>query len=312
MVDGRKILTESQWSVLARTHETRVDNFTAAHRERARRGEAHPVWDFLFTYYNLRPRRLRVWHPGFSVVLAGPAAGAYLSRAGYVAAAGGVTVGATRLAARVPTLRFVAGLLRATAGRAPVFGCFGMHEWAMVYRSDTPRHTGVPLRLGRAGTDRVVESMSLRCSHFDAFRFFTPAAAVRNEIQPTRQTQIRWEQPGCLHAAMDLYKWSGKLVPLVDSGLLMDCLDIAAQARELDMRASPYDLTGYGFEPIIVEDPAGRAEYVRQQSAVATRAAMLRAELLRRCEQLLDDAAGQGVRGSKIRSGDSSREEPHV
>ena len=29
------------------------------------------MWDFLFTYYSLRPRQLRVWHPGFGVVLGG-------------------------------------------------------------------------------------------------------------------------------------------------------------------------------------------------------------------------------------------------
>lgn len=308
----REVLAPSDWTARARAHQTRVDTFTAAHRDRARRGEAHPVWDFLFSYYNLRPSRLRVWHPSHRVVLTGAAADAYLQRSGYASTEGGVTVDPARLAARVPTLQFVAHLLRSTAGRAPAFGCFGMHEWAMVYRCETPRHTGVPLRLGAAATDRVVESIPLRCSHFDAYRFFTPAAAVRNEIRPTRPTQSDWEQPGCLHAAMDLYKWSGKLVPLIDSGLLMDCLELAAQARELDMRASPYDLTGYGFSPITVEEPAGRAEYVRRQSVLAARAAALRATLLRRCEQLLTDAGGQPVNVARIGSGDSSREEPHV
>ena len=57
----------------------------------------------------------------------------------------------------------------------------------------------------------------------------------------------------------------------------MDCLELAAAARELDMRASPYDLRDYGFEPIAIETPAGRAEYVRAQQSVAERAAPLRA-----------------------------------
>lgn len=308
----REVAAPPEWTVRARAHEERVDAFTAAHRDRAGRGEPHPVWDFLFTYYSLRPGRLRLWHPGYGVTLTGPAANAYLDRAGYARVPGGVTVGPDRLAARLPTLRFVADLLRHTASRAPVLGCFGMHEWAMVYRCGAPRHARVPLRLGAEATDRVVESMTLRCTHFDAFRFFTPAAAVRNEIQPTRATQSTWEQPGCLHAAMDLYKWSQKLIPLVDSGLLMDCLELAADARELDMRASPYDLTDYGFAPITVEEPAGRAEYVRRQSTLAGRAAQLRAALLQRCEQLLIDAAEQPVTGARIGSTDFSREEPHV
>lgn len=93
---------------------------------------------------------------------------------------------------------------------------------------------------------------------------------------------------------MDLYKWAYKLGPLVDSELLMDCLDLAAEARELDMRASPYDLREHGFEPITVEEPAGRAEYARRQGAVTERAAPLRAALLRRCERLLT-AVGCGA-----------------
>jgi hypothetical protein len=308
----RDVLAPTAWTARAEAHRMRADAFTAAHRDRARRGESHPVWDFLFTYYNLQPRRLRVWHPGYGVTLSGEAATAYLDRAGYVGVPGGATVGPARLRARVPTLRFITALLRSTATRPPVLGCFGMHEWAMVYRCDKPRHTGVPLRLGQAGTDRVVESIPLRCTHFDAFRFFTPAAAARSATRPTRRTQIAWEQPGCLHAAMDLYKWAGKLIPLTDSDLLMDCLELAAVARELDMRASPYDLSEYGFAPIAVEEPTGRAQYVREQSVISERAGTLRSSLLRRCEQLLIDAGGRTGNRARIGSGDSSREEPHV
>ena len=86
---------------------------------------------------------------------------------------------------------------------------------------------------------------------------------------------------------MDLYKWCYKLGPLVDSELLLDCLELAADARELDMRASPYDLADYGFEPIAVETPAGRAEYVRAHRRSPTRAAPLRAAIADRCDDLL-------------------------
>lgn len=281
------VLAEDDWLSRACAHRARVEVFTEPHNRRARRGEAHPVWDFLFTYYSLRPRRLRVWHPGYGTVLAGPSAAGYLERAGYVRVPGGVTVGQPFLRTRLGTVGFIAGLLRATAGRPAQFSCFGMHEWAMVYRTDAVRHTRVPLRLGAAGIDAVVDSMPLRCSHFDAFRFFTPEAMPRNHGTPTRDTQAEWEQPGCLHANMDLYKWCYKLGPLADSDLLMECLKLAAEARELDMRASPYDLTDFGFEPIAVEEPAGRAEYVRRQGVIAERAAPLRSALLARCEQLL-------------------------
>ena len=92
---------------------------------------------------------------------------------------------------------------------------------------------------------------------------------------------------------MDLYKWCYKLSPLIDSGLLLDCLQLAAAAREIDMRASPYDLSDYGYSPIAVENRAGRAEYVRCQSEIAHRAGSLREALLARCDLLLQ-AAGCG------------------
>lgn len=280
-------MVETDWPERAAAHRTRVDEFTAAHPARAHGGDSHPVWDFLFTYYSLRPRRLRVWHPGYGAVLSGPGAEAYLNRAGYVATPDGVTVSGQYLQSRLPTVRFIARLLRATASRPARFGCFGLHEWAMVYRAGAVRHAAVPLRLGPAQTDAVVESMPLRCSHFDAFRFFTAPATRRNESQLTRSGQVDSEQPGCLHATMDLYKWCYKLGPLVNSELLMDSLELAAAARELDMRASPYDLAEYGFEPVAVEEPAGRADYVRRQGLLTERAAPIRAALLTQCQRLL-------------------------
>lgn len=283
---AEQVLGESDWMLLAGAHRARVDAFVAPYRGRARRAERHPVWDFLFTYYSLRFGQLRVWHPGYGVTLAGTGAKEYLDRAGYVETADGVTVGADYLRTRIETIRFISGLLKATQGRAPRFNCFGMHEWAMVYRSEAPRH-GIPLRLGAARTDRVVESMPLRCSHFDAYRFFTPAASPRNSGAPTRDSQAKWEQPGCLHANMDLYKWCYKLGPLATSELMTQCLELAASARELDMRASPYDLTEFGFEPIAIEEPGGRAEYIKQQGLIALRAAPLRAALADVCEGLL-------------------------
>jgi len=287
------LLDEPDWTTRERIHQKRVDEFCEPHRRRARAGQVHPVWDFLFTYYSLRPRQLRVWHPGFGVTLGGAAAERYLDRSGYGRGRDGVSVTGEHLLARVDTVRFISRLLRATAARPARLNCFGLHEWAMVYRASAVRHGQVPLRLGAAGTDAVVESMPLRCSHFDAYRFFTKPAMSRNTEELTRDGQVMAEQPGCVHAGMDLYKWAFKLGPLVPSDLVMDCLELAADARSLDMRASPYDLRDYGFEPIAVETPAGRAEYVRSQHSIAERAAPLRANLADRCDLLLSAAGGE-------------------
>lgn len=291
--DNYSRLAAGHWLDRERDHLARVDAFLEPHRARRRAGLAHPVHDFLFTYYSLRPRQLRVWHPGYGVVLDGPEARRYLSRTGYTRRDGGVGVSSEHLHARAGTVRFIADLLGATAARPPRFNCFGLHEWAMVYRSADVRHDSVPLRLGAAGTDAVVESMPLRCSHFDAYRFFTEPAARRNAAPLTREGQIATEQPGCVHAGMDLYKWAFKLGPLIESELVLDCLHLAADARVLDMRASPYDLRDYGFDPVAVESPGGRREYARAQQDLTERAAPLREALLQRCTALLDTATGK-------------------
>lgn len=285
-------LDEAEWTEREQRHVERAESFLGPHRARAQRGEAHPVWDFLFSYYSLRPRQLRRWHPGFGVTLDGGEAHRFLDRAGYQTSGAGVTVGHAHLRTRADTVAFIAELLRATADRPPRLNCFGLHEWAMVYQTTDVRHDQVPLRLGAAGTDEVVESIPLRCSHFDAYRFFTEPAAPRNAEALSRETQVATEQPGCVHANMDLYKWCYKLGALVPSELLMDCLELAARARVLDMRASPYDLADFGIEPIAVENAAGRTEYVRCQRDIAYRSAPLRAALLNRCDEMLA-AAGR-------------------
>ncbi|WP_231503138.1 3-methyladenine DNA glycosylase [Blastococcus sp. URHD0036] len=283
-------LDPADWRQRAAAHTERADALTAARRQRRARGETHAVEDFLYTYYDTRPALLRRWHPGAGVRLL-PDGGTPAPQSGarwYATDADGVVAldPAAFLADRGDTVRFVARLLAATAGRAAFTGCFGLHEWAMVYRADEHRHP-LPLRLGRAGTDAVVEAHPIRCTHYDAFRFFTPEAVSRNAVQPTRETQAEFEQPGCLHAGMDLHKWSLKLGPAVPGELALDCFALAADVRLLDMQASPYDLRAYGEPAVAVETPEGRAEYARRQRALAERAAVLRQRLLDVCATLL-------------------------
>ncbi|ALX67097.1 3-methyladenine DNA glycosylase [Microbacterium sp. XT11] len=272
------ILTRSEWSARAEAHRERADALTAGHRARAARREAHPVWDFLFTYYSYKPAQLRRWHPGAGVALAD----AEERRAWrwYSPVGSAVAPDAEAFAADKPELAaLVERMLRRTASRPGQFGCFGLHEWAMVYRQDEHRHP-VPLRLGQEGTDRVVETHDLRCTHFDAFRFFTPDAVPRNRTALTRESQPLFEQPGCLHAGMDLYKWAMKLGPLVPGELLLDAFELARDIRLLDMQAAPYDLSEWDVAPVPIETPEGKAEYVQRQRAFAERGAALRAALL--------------------------------
>jgi hypothetical protein len=86
---------------------------------------------------------------------------------------------------------------------------------------------------------------------------------------------------------MDLYKWAYKLSPATPAELLADCFTLAADVRELDMRASPYDLADLGYPPVRIETATGRAEYARAQAGFARRAAPLRDRLIELCDAVL-------------------------
>ncbi|MFE6964077.1 3-methyladenine DNA glycosylase [Agromyces sp. NPDC057679] len=275
-------LLAAEWRARAEAHAERADTLTAGHRERTARGEKHPIEDFLFTYYSYSPSLLRRWHPGPGVELADAAGDPRADWRWYAEGRepGSLVVDRDAMEAeKGPMLAVVARMLRLTASRPAAFGCFGLHEWAMVYRQGEHRHP-VPLRLGQAATDEVVEAHELRCTHIDAFRFFTPDAVPRNRFEPTRASQPELEQPGCLHANMDVYKWAVKLGPLVPGELLLDAFELARDIRYLDMQASPYDMAPWGGAPVRIEDAEGKAEYVRRQRGFAERANGLRRAIL--------------------------------
>ncbi|WP_431710967.1 3-methyladenine DNA glycosylase [Glutamicibacter uratoxydans] len=280
-------LPAAQWSELAAAHQRRARRFGEPFTTRRMTGAKHPIEDFLFTYYTQKPGQLYRWHPGAGVRLVGQQARDYQEVKFYRFTEAGpdsyaeVDVPAFA-AARARMIEFARILLSKTSQRQANFACFGLHEWAMAYKSEVNgiRHDYLPLRLGARGTDRVVEEHRIRCTHFDAFRFYSPQAVELNELQPTRETQRDLEQPGCLHANMDLYKWAYKLLPLVPSELMMDCFELAWDIRTMDMQASPYDLAEWGYAAIRIESPEGKAEYVRAQKRFAQRAEVLRTRLL--------------------------------
>lgn len=280
-----RVLTRQEWEPRATAHRERARAHTAPHLARRARGVNHPVADFLFEYYNLSPGALERWHPGLGVGLAD--APEYVGLGSYVEVDGVVTADPVRLERRQRGLRWTRELLARTAARPARTGCFGLHEWAMVYRDADDRRHPAPLRLGAAGTDEVVESNRLVCTHLDAFRFFTDDARPLNAEILDRDRQLDREQPGCLHATMDLYRIAFRLLPFVESSIVLDTFELALAVREVDMMASPYDLRDLGHDPIRIETPDGKAEYVRRQRAFTEAAAPLRARLLDLIDGLL-------------------------
>lgn len=288
-------LTEDAWQGRATAHRNRVERYAAPYLARRSAGQKHPVEDFLFTYYTQKPGQLSRWHPGPGVILTGaaaaerlgwkfyrPAGGEELEAGGAPNPGSGVVLDVEKfLEQRKEAVDFARIILGRTAARPAQFGCFGLHEWAMVYKQEANqvRHEYLELRLGSGGTDAVVEENRIRCTHFDAYRFYTPQAYGLNELRPTRENQRDLEQPGCLHANMDLYKWAYKLSPALPSELVMDCFELSWRIRAMDMQASPYDLAAWGYPPIAIETAAGKSDYVAAQRGFAAESAVLRERL---------------------------------
>ena len=248
----------------AELHRARVSRYAQEFLLRRASGRKHPVWDFLFTYYNFSPAKLMTWVPG--VVQPDEQSGWE----------------APPLSERIrKEAGWTAQLCQNIQHRPARFVCHGLHEWAMVYKqtADQVRHSGYELRMSPEALKRFLESQTICCTHYDAFRFYTPEARPLNTHQPSFETRLQMEQGGCLHANMDLYKWAYKLWPWIGSDLVADAFEVAVEGRTMDMRASPYDLAELGFTPIRIETEEGRAEYRAEQRRIAALAEPVRAKL---------------------------------
>lgn len=288
------LLTEREWQDQQRDHRERLEPILAAHARRRKAGQKHPVMDFLFEYYRFRPSKLRRWTPGVGRILengadtfgaqrhfASNGSDAWLSVAGINER-------------RAASTRWILTLLEATQSRKPVFGCHGLHEWAMVYRAGEVRHQTTPLRLSGDAVRRVVESEAVLCSHYDAFRFFTAPARPLNRLQPTAAGVHRNEQPGCLHANMDIYRWAMKRHPWIPSRVIADAFLLAVHIRQVDMQASPYDLRHLGLNPICIETEEGKQTYRELQAGFHRRGLPIRQALIHEYRRLLDLLSTQG------------------
>lgn len=280
------VLPLLDWQARARAERADLEPFVAAHLERRRRGQKHPVWDFLFDYYGFKPSHLLRFSPGLGVELVG--AHEECERREWTRTLHGAVLDVAQLPLhRLNGARETLAILEATSSRSARHDCFGLHEWAMVYRAQEVRHA-LPLRLPTPEIETLVESQTLRCSHFDAVRFFTNDALPLNTLNPKSHNRADFEQPGCIHANMDLYKHAIKFAPWLASELMISAFWLAKDARELDMRASPYDLQSFGFEPVAIETAEGRRHYAGLQRAVAERAAPIRARLIAAYRELID------------------------
>lgn len=287
---SQPILTRPQWEQRANSHRVQVSRWTEPFRARRRINQSHPVHDFLFVYYQYSPSKLEQWHPGIGVRLSDAVENEVFGSKHYRTLDGYLLCDPRLMKEKeAGRLRWIADLLRQTQANRGNFSCLGLHEWAMVYQGHEIRHEKTTrLRLPQEEIDHIVESRAITCTHFDAFRFFAESAKPLNRVLPTLEQRPLFEQPACIHANMDLYKWAFKSMPWIGSDLVLRCFDLAMAARAVDMRASPYDLSEYKiYEPIKIETAEGRSLYEKLQREIADRARLLRIELAEKIEYVL-------------------------
>ena len=167
-----RILPIEVWQSDQQIHQEKIAELLEPYLEKRSRHKKDPVLDFLFEYYKFRPSHLKRWSPGINRALefhdfdSLPEFSefsienniAYLNPDFFPKK-------------RLRSVEWMLGLLKNSRSQKPLFGCLGMHEWAMVYKSKEVRHNQIPLRLSMDEINQFVESRPLVCTHFDAFRF---------------------------------------------------------------------------------------------------------------------------------------------
>ena len=282
------ILSQTQWQSL------QVDNYQSlvttidAHRQRVQRGEKHPIIDFLFEYYHFKPAKLLEWSPGLGIILRGSSSDEFLNKRAFTKSTQGVFVAPEAFPdKRREGLEWTINLLKQTLVNQPVFKCFGLHEWCMIYDKSDIRHPNLPLRLAHNEIRETASANTIQCTHYDAYRFYSNDAKVFNHQALHRADMLKNEQPGCLHNNMDLYRWAYKYYPWIGSDIIREAFLLAVEIRSTDMRASPYDVSEFTNLPAIkVETNQGKSEYIQHQRHYFAKAQVIRKSLLQKLLEL--------------------------
>ena len=274
-----EVLSEPDWRERQQAHRERHAEFLEREVKRRSQHRKDPTMDFMFEYYNYSPADVLRWTPGFGVLLQGAGAKEFLKNSRYVECESGVYLSLEQLVHRRRAITWVRDLLQTTTDREPFYGCYCIHEWALLYHSKL-LHPTFELRVSPEDIAAHVESGPIQCTHFEAYRFFSDQAKALCEVPLDRNTMMETEQSGCLHTNMDLFRWSYKLAPWVSGELVAGAFEVACKARTLDSSTCPYDLTPAGLQPTPIETEKGRELFVERQKAIRDEAMPLRRSLL--------------------------------
>jgi hypothetical protein len=292
---SEKLLTAEEALNQASTLRAEVSERLDEYLEQRSRGRKEAVIDFMFEYYRFRPAHLMQWSPGLGCSVQKTArTEELLSVFDTIMDAHSMAIKPKRLkTARINALKWLIELQTSILSRPHIHHCYGLHEWAMLYKTQEARHPYLDLRVSELKIQETVEAQPLVCTHFDAFRFYTDEAKPLNMHELQRESMIEHEQGGCIHNNMDLYKWAHKFYPMTSSRLIWDSFKLALEARVVDMEASPYDVQPYGYSFIPIETKEGRKVYAERQRSIAEKASSLRKRLLNELQLILNKVETQ-------------------
>ena len=175
-------------------------------KERQHLVHNHPIYNFLHTYYRYSTDSLLKYSPGLLMVsnrLVGATQSDLdegLLHDQYLVfdREGGARYDIKELAGeskqsrkKLDTLKRNLQILKSSSQRQPLFSCYGLHEWAMLYKNNEKHQNALDTRLSQEQIDAVVENNPLRCTHYDAFRFFAKDAQGLNRLPLTRYIDMR-------------------------------------------------------------------------------------------------------------------------
>ena len=321
------MLTRSEWRSRADAHRRRVKDLLGGMFYDRKIHDKHPIYNFLFTYYRFRPHRtLERYSAGLEFGLekhcnSDDDGSLYLPSSKHFSVKNNcIEMDPVKSLNEksVTRIRNLHTLLALVQRRPPTFSCFGVHEFAMLHSGARHSHfqKNLKLRMTQREIDDVVERAPIRCSHFDATRHFPESALKSCGIKTGPTLRVKNEQAGCIHTNLDLFKFSLRLWPFASSELVADALELAIRARELDMRASPYDLSSisdftelgrdFDLTPVLIETESGRAEF-RDSTMVLYRDSLpIRNRLIKVASSVLDCVSSTTTTSTRLKSLSSS------
>ena len=238
-------LSDSEWKQRAAEHLARAERHTLAARKRRDHGESHPVEDFLFQYYPYPFALLENWHPGCGVALEWTAT----------------------VESPTPTPPF--------SDRWYSYSCGALvADPGLLSTKERER-----LRwIGELLTATRSRAPNFACHGLHEWAMVYRGREVRHE----KTTRLRLPQ-----AEIDALVESRAICcshhdAWIGTELLLDCFELAMELRDLDMRASPYDLSDWGRQPVRIETAEGRRIYETEQRRLAEKAVPLRDRLIER------------------------------